>query len=62
MLQNETSESILPQDREILSHLFNILNVWSIHILHIFMLQRCSYTHVDIILKDDLPYRTVQSF
>jgi hypothetical protein len=23
------------------------------------MLQRCSYTHVDIILKDYLPYRTV---
>jgi hypothetical protein len=38
-------------DREISSHLFNILNVWSIRILHIFfffMLQRCSYTHVDI--------------
>jgi hypothetical protein len=30
-------------DREISSHLFNILNVWSIHILHIFMLQRCRY-------------------
>ena len=38
-------------DRKISSHLFNILNVWSIRILHIFfffMLQRCSYTHVDI--------------
>jgi hypothetical protein len=30
--------------------------------LHMFMLQRCSYTHADIILKDYLPYRTVQLF
>jgi hypothetical protein len=58
----QTRNKYKVHDREISSHLFNILNVWSIHILHIFMLQRFIYTHVDIILKDYLPYCTVRSF
>ena len=49
----QTRNTYKLHDREISSHLFNILNGWSMRILLIFffffMLQRCSYRHIDII-------------
>jgi len=55
----QTGNKYKVHDREISSHLFNILNVWSIRIVvayFFFMLQRCSYTHLDIFFNLNIFY------